>query len=51
MTDSRINLAELLTAFFTRHLAAELNARSNAIKVRLVKNACAVVRAGLRGSE
>src|SRR2546422_30967 len=31
MTDSRINLAELLTAFFTRHLAAELNASPHTI--------------------
>ena len=26
MTEPRIRLAELVTAFFTRHLAAELNA-------------------------
>ena len=31
MTDSRISLAELLTAFFTRHLAAELNASPHTI--------------------
>jgi integrase/recombinase XerC len=31
VTDSRISLAELLTAFFTRHLAAELNASPHTI--------------------
>ena len=32
-------------------MGAEHKASSNAIEVRLVKNACAVVRAGLRVSE
>lgn len=31
MTESRISFAELLTAFFTRHLAAELNASPHTI--------------------
>ena len=31
MTESRISLAELVTAFFTRHLAAELNASPHTI--------------------
>jgi len=31
MTESRISLAELLTSFFTRHLAAELNASPHTI--------------------
>jgi len=31
-------------------MAAEHKASSNAIEVRLVKNACEVVRAGVRGS-
>ena len=31
MTESRIRLAELVTAFFTRHLAAELNASPHTI--------------------
>lgn len=31
MTEPRISLAELVTAFFTRHLAAELNASPHTI--------------------
>ena len=31
MTESRIGLAELVTAFFTRHLAAQLNASPHTI--------------------